>query len=413
MSDTEISSFCLSVSPSYIAHFRSHLADVQDHLKGNNHAPLPPSYISPTGFWTSLEKELFFHALSVNSRLRPDLISESIGTKTTLDVCAYISVLEKAAAQEQLAHSVDIRQNLPCSVDASQDLIDWEDENSKSWAEAEPLWDAVTRKKGAQNDAQKQDEIMSCLDSCHLMVMESILRDSESGSLELSDQKMSGGGEAEASGSSQQAGVGRVSAPLQTESNSGFLLPADHSVGASTALTPRNTSSSHVPEFINSKDFYQCDPFPSDLSPNSRRRVQKRLYMRQKRAASRGENVVPVVSKLRPGRKIKDKKPPKPRPKKYKVNKLEDTPRESLGDNISETGDTLPTSPSDRDESAPLAEYANHSKSGVTRPYKIKKIYAENGINADVLNAGSLGLFHLSTLGRLMKYVLSLRLGIG
>jgi hypothetical protein len=39
----------------------------------------------------------------------------------------------------------------------------------------------------------------------------------------------------------------------------------------------------------------------------------------------------------------------------------------------------------------------------LTRPYRIKKDLAENGIDGKTLIDGNLGLFHLSFLGQLMK----------
>ena len=114
------------------------------------------------------------------------------------------------------------------------------------------------------------------------------------------------------------------------------------------------------------------------------RQLKKRLYMRRKRAEKSGKPLDPISIRLRPGREKKIRKPPKPRPKKYSTkNKDKINSYENNEDNIYET----------------------HSKSGATRPYRLKKIFQENGIDAQMLSEMDLDLFHLSTLARLLRYV--------
>ena len=86
----------------YLAQFRVHQKFVQAHLKGslNDEQPLFPSFSPPSSYWSSDEKELFFHGLTVYSRFRPDLIAESIKTKTLFDVCVYLDSLHTATPTE-------------------------------------------------------------------------------------------------------------------------------------------------------------------------------------------------------------------------------------------------------------------------------------------------------------------------
>ena len=81
--------------------FREHQEAVKAHLNGNlpSELPLIPALILPASYWTSAEKDLFFHGLSVYSRLQPELIAQNIRTKTTFDVCVYLDILAKAAAE--------------------------------------------------------------------------------------------------------------------------------------------------------------------------------------------------------------------------------------------------------------------------------------------------------------------------
>ena len=85
---------------SYLAQFRVHQKFVQAHLKGtlNVEQPLPTAFSPPSSYWSSDEKDLFFHGLAAYSRFRPDLISESIKTKTVLDVCLYLDILQTASS---------------------------------------------------------------------------------------------------------------------------------------------------------------------------------------------------------------------------------------------------------------------------------------------------------------------------
>lgn len=85
-------------SLSYVAQFRLHQNFVQAHLKGAEQSLLP-AFFPPSSYWTAQEKDLFFHGLAVYSRFRPDLIAESIKTKTTFDVCLYLDILQTASSR--------------------------------------------------------------------------------------------------------------------------------------------------------------------------------------------------------------------------------------------------------------------------------------------------------------------------
>ncbi|GJE94726.1 hypothetical protein PsYK624_108970 [Phanerochaete sordida] len=125
----------------YLAHLHAHNNDVRAHLSGSPQTTdhrLSASYFAPSAFWTAKEKDLFFHALSVHSRLRPDLIAEEIGTKTLADVCAYIDMLQEglktagdeAAAQvipEYLDFESVPREDFPTAYEVSDEWVKFED----------------------------------------------------------------------------------------------------------------------------------------------------------------------------------------------------------------------------------------------------------------------------------------------
>ncbi|KAF9012334.1 hypothetical protein BDQ17DRAFT_1419724 [Cyathus striatus] len=140
---------------SYLAHFRTHVAEIQDTLNGRQGTPLPPSFVSPTSFWTALEKDAFFHSLSLHSRLRPDLIAASIRSKTTLDVCAYIDLLEQASLHDPIPSS-SLFMEMDAAREVSDSWIAWEEENASTLISVEPIWERKT-KQGARDRGQAND----------------------------------------------------------------------------------------------------------------------------------------------------------------------------------------------------------------------------------------------------------------
>ena len=107
---------------------------------------------------------------------------------------------------------------------------------------------------------------------------------------------------------------------------------------------------------------------PTCLSPASRRRITKRLYMRRLRAKASGGVAQLDPARLKPGRKASNKA------------KLRD-PEESGG--------------GQKQQNTP----------GETRPYKIQRELEELGIDVEYLRENGLDLFHLGALGRLMRCV--------
>ncbi|KNZ77744.1 hypothetical protein J132_03984 [Termitomyces sp. J132] len=286
---------CVSNS-SYVSQFRAHLAEVRAHLTGVVGNNPPPSFIPPTGYWTP-----------------PDLVAASIGTKSVVDVCAYIDILDEAIARD--GRLLQQRSDLPSAIEVSnawvlreenlaEDIIpletSWERENLLLHREEE-----ISAKRGVKpSDRDFQSLVVS-----NGMIDPFLL---------------------------QFSGI-----PVPDQPDTGI----DH----------------------------------SSLSPASRRRVQKRLHMRRKRAAQRGEDVNVATEKFRPGRKSQ----------KSKFSKSpEDAFQKTDIDDKGDSGD------------ASRGHYRNDS--GLTKPYKIKKDFETKGIDSDTLIDGNLGFFHLSTLSKLM-----------
>ena len=124
----------------YLAQLHDHFADSRLHSLGsrNDDDSLLPSVFPPNAHWMSKEKDLFFHALAIHSRLRPDLIARDVKTKTLVDVCVYLDMLEEGLenlddikAQERSNQSKRkvkefIRDELPIAMEMSEQWCHFE-----------------------------------------------------------------------------------------------------------------------------------------------------------------------------------------------------------------------------------------------------------------------------------------------
>ncbi|KAG6844699.1 hypothetical protein H0H87_004575 [Tephrocybe sp. NHM501043] len=472
-----------TLDPSYVSQFRLHLAEVRAHLAGVDGDDLPPSFVSPTGYWTPSEKNVFFHALSVHSRLRPDLVAASIGTKSVVDVCAYIDILDDVIAR-------DVRVLLPRSdllgaFEVSDTWVRREENMAEDTGPLETSWlkdrllfqreeEVTGRKAESQAEAQtlgegaareslemweddrrrrwRQEDALSELDCDHLKVMERILRDKEGGDADVGTKSEDQEPEelrVPFLGSEPPDRVPQTSVitddgmidPLLLQL-SGVVVPDQRSINHSphvqhphtlppfnTAYTPSPPPAPLVAEPLD----YTRSLSPNDdanlaidhpsLSPASRRRVQKRLHMRRKRAAQRGEAVIEAAAKLRPGRKVKQRQGSKSRGKQSAVQpdllEGDDEEEDALMDvdqkyeNAAMSTNLKPSEevPQEAEDEEGEGGYESDAsrgqrrkKGGMTKPYKIKRDFAAKGIDADTLIDGNLGLFHLSSLSRLMTF---------
>ncbi|KAF8845930.1 hypothetical protein BDN67DRAFT_3301 [Paxillus ammoniavirescens] len=159
-------------------------------------------------------------------------------------------------------------------------------------------------------------------------------------------------------------------------------------LGAPNMLTCPNTSNVVIPN-----PNPNPDPDPALLSPRSRRRLQKRLYMRRRRALLHGDNAgsesvlattdkskAMNMEKLKPGKKAKTEQC-----------------------NMSAVSTSVPGSEAPSDvESEAAKEISKKAKGGLTLPYKLRAEFAALGVDAAYLRAQGMDLLHLGALGRLM-----------
>lgn len=468
--DTDISSVHnganaeqVEVNAKYLKHYRNSVTQYLQHLNGANNlnGRLQPSFFPPNGFWTAEEKDLFFHALSVHSRFRPDLIAAEIPGKTMVDVCVYISMLFEASSKDHRRLSQNAF--LP-ALEVSEEWIAFEENQATAMVfneatsaqelreEARSMIlqdekEAMRKQKqksieaGRDREEEKrrraaykkfqadreshwwQEDFMARLDSVRLRVIDNILQEAEEPretSLDAIDVGDQGYHTNDSRTAISNAAIDPVLLSMSDPQSEGIGL--------------QETAEIDGPVAAASQGLEECDL--SKLSPRSRRRYKKRLHMRRKRAVARGNAVSQSMTKLKPGRKSNWKKihsPPQvdelpsgtPVPFGEPQPGVEPTLLALDPDDMDEKDeyfdlhagkeefevdldDTL-SHDQEMDDSRIYAEFSNNANvhqlhaSGATAFYKLKKDLLTHGNDAARLGTLGLGLFHLSNIEKLMK----------
>jgi len=345
------------LDPKYFNGLLDNINDAQDHLAGNDGTPLSPSFLPPNAIWTPREKDAFFHALSVYSRFRPDLISHEIKTKSVPDVCNYLSVLQLAASQQETTvPDFQRRQNLPIAMEVSPEWIAMEEEAACEVIAREGYWqrELVAERRSSelkslrkhyktepqdvgpsQRRVQLKQEIANAklrdrrqdfctsLGSLELSAIGAILREATGSSCSSQINQLPAHytpASQDSSGPAVVPGAPRTLPFPATKgtSNTSDANPAVQLIGGisvpfrAVAEMPnparRRSNSNGEPSSLNR----DSTALLAELSPTSRRRYQKRLYMRRKRASASGVTTIDdSLERLKPGRK-KAKSSPSP-----------------------------------------------------------------------------------------------------
>lgn len=423
----------------YLALYRTHLKETHNHLLGKDpSARMLPSYTPPLAYWSAQEKDAFFHALTVHSRLRPDLIAQSIGpTKNTLDVCVYLDALHHASIRDLRD---DTRAKHPISSEVSDKWLAFEGRNAELLIEAEDEWAETTvyRRRGAEirkekwslrqlakgnmrkaetddemeadapldtdvdvdlassaDDRRRQlrewaserqpwwkkEDALRSLSAVHLRVFDWMIRDDPvSNSLDQEEP-------APKAGPSTQREISDSSHPQMPPAPSSSPLPAT----PSRPSVPRP-----VPNASDSKS-EEHEPTLDDLSPASKRRQQKRLWARRKRAQLIGKSEAEVsleIGRLKPGRKTNKKElAAKARAEREAA---EATLNASLQQD--EAGPSVPKAEGDV-----TIEDFHPRVGGATLPYATLAMFKQTGFDITVLRQHGLDLFNHATIGKVME----------
>lgn len=473
------------VDSTYLSIFSEHLADFREHLAGRDSevGPLPASFFAPRAFWTAAEKDAFFKALAVHSRLRPDLIAEEVKTKTIPDVCVYLAMLERAAkeipeAGTYIGHngqSVNVklsRKELPAALEVSEEWIDYEEHmatsmiildraheqdvvsgereeevnsrrstvrawwgagrtafNERDRAGEKERREAFEQWLVQRNAEWEGEDLLLSLDKVDLATLDRMLRDDEEGrafllesvgdhtlfdTTEVDDTRppdisedlidpvlleLSRPRAQSRSPHPSEIALGDVPTILPPHENNSplpqpqqadyldststpaHLLTSDVEVPAVNPTPPTTPSAKTDEGTLDGED-------PSQMSPASRRRYQKRLYMRRKRAKETGAPVIENAERLKPGRK----------PKKRAKKTLSSTP-------AAEEAQQDAATPSVAAEGEDRSAYRHPKVSGRTLPYKRQLDFVSKGVDVPRLRREGLDLFHLQGVSRLMQYV--------
>ncbi|RXW16715.1 hypothetical protein EST38_g9131 [Candolleomyces aberdarensis] len=244
-----------------------------------------------------------------------------------------------------------------------------------------------------------------------LQALDNILRESEDASAHLEiipspskSQRSSSEPTSNSKSSVEGAARGSEDDSLDEDDIDSYIRPLASSQHAPRSQTPSSSSSEGKET--------ETTPAPTSvtnmlqLSPVSRRRLQKRLYMRKQRALKKGltEEGVDVKSvRLKSGPKAKgkgkeDEEVSSPR-KKEKSAKDEDEDEDDDEDEAEQ--DEL----DDEEEEEEEEENGSKTPTGrTTESFKYKQEFLEAGIDADVINTEGLGYFNLGAMGKLMNF---------
>ncbi|EKM53648.1 uncharacterized protein PHACADRAFT_260117, partial [Phanerochaete carnosa HHB-10118-sp] len=458
----------------YLAHLYAHNNDVRSHLMGSPQTIddyVCASYFAPSAYWTTQEKDQFFHALSVHSRLRPDLIAEEIGTKTLADICTYIDMIEDGlkrsgysgdrTTEQIIPEYLDCesvpRGDFPIAYEVCDEWVDFEETLAEAVIAQEPDMVADELKKAREEEARqlqlqirarkgsaklagntrdregekvrkkrfkewleekekawKEEDALNSMDVALMKTIDMLLRERDEARALVPREGPAGGQGNAAMPEAHlvEASDGSVNPPVllpkafddldeelidpspRASSSAPTVVQTSQPEGLNrsrspepSALNPHDNLKPRTPPFPHlrptessstlidpehdilsaSSAAASSDVAPSEaealLSPASRRRLMKRMYMRRKRAEKTGEVVDRRIARLKPGRK----------------------PMKLPGEAENENEPTRHPRPSGKPLQAKKKEELNTA-----------------GITAEWLEQGSLDLFHFGALYKLM-----------
>ncbi|KIM40121.1 hypothetical protein M413DRAFT_28645 [Hebeloma cylindrosporum] len=378
---------------SYVDDFRKHQISVQAHLKGwqENKPTLPPSFFHPASHWTSSEKDLFFHGLTLYSRFRPDLIAEHVKSKSIFDVCVYLHVLRTATISPGHEPEASTRDTIEPAIEMSERWVEYEEQMATALSSVDPCHHSVEHSEkqtqgncscaSPKNSAEpgltpsSQEDFMGHLDSTRLAVLESIIREPQSEEADIEETMLE-----QASGISPPADTRDPESEFQTPN----IQPSPLEITLNTLSPPPPLASPDPQGSPCSEGIVK----PTFTNNSHLRRLQKRLHMRRKRAEQAGRPLIPVSIKLRPGR---EKKPGKGSKKVDHSNHGGNPNQQLVSEGLHPRIEGL-------DESL----FELRGRDGPTKC--VSKGLRENDIDIDAHTLSEMGLdiFHLPTLACLM-----------
>ncbi|KAG2038530.1 hypothetical protein BDR03DRAFT_1091155 [Suillus americanus] len=436
----------------YLPSFRAHLRDTRAHLAGSipfddtphpdpstkstppphstnqdnilsspeqaEESPeLPPCKSQPTiwssslSSWSQSEVDAFFHALSIYSRWRPDLIAEAVKTKGEIEIVEFLVTLDSRATE-----TGDIMSTAPAAVEVSDEWIVAEEAMAAALAVEEgrgelQQLEALRRKRIRDAKADiiprgKRRRVTVEVGADELLACEDSERDDFEGD-SMGVEVVKGKARFEKWYARKTAAWERDDLFKKLDDMHlqvlDTMLREDEEAQKEKSLS-REGSADMISQDLGTRMDTRV------LSPTSRRRHTKRLYMRRKRAQLRGEDVVPVtLARMKPGRKGKEKA----------AQVVEESETEEVSPSKREIGNreamtpdlTYPDSQADDDDVGDTGKVATKrhiNVGGKTRYQKVRSDFEDAGISASYLGEHGMDLFHLGRLGKLMGIYKSL-----
>ncbi|KAJ7579247.1 hypothetical protein C8J56DRAFT_1059473 [Mycena floridula] len=378
----------------YVRQFREHLAHTQAHFSGTDDEPLAESFFPPNGHWTAAEKDLFFHGLVVHSRMRPDLIADSINSKTLLDVLVYLRRLDEATKDTGDDDTGPIDHGI--AMEMSEAWLRFEESQSAALILQEVEWESQTlhlaRAQESEAEATRLDAQLPGDDSSDIR-QEQLVSWKQDKDLEWA--------RFDALQSLDMVRLRKLAELCRSPSPDtipnveirGSPSP-DTNKEYSPTETPPPSPGPSIPSLRLSIPPTEA-VLPEQLSPRSRRRLQKRLYMRRKRAEEFGETPNDAPTKLAVGRKKKSRPKPRPRPTSYNTMRKKREKRK-----LKKQGELIRSEEEEEDEDED-EEYVHQNQSGKNKHIRIRELFAELGIDAHSL--ADLDLINFSAIGRLIQ----------
>jgi hypothetical protein len=430
-----------NVYAGYLPSLRAHIRDTTAHLAGSipsddgtcrgpptESTPEPvggnpdlsqreseqPIWYSSLSPWFQSEVDAFFHAVSIYSRWRPDLIADAIKTKGEVEVVEFLITLDSCARSCATESSQDTRESAPtppAALEVSEKWVAAEEAMAAAIAveedheELQEL-EALRRKRVRDASANmmprgKRRRVASGVGEDELMHNESEIDDEEDG-IEVVN-----------------AGKARFDTwhtrEIATWKREDLLRTLDDAHLQVLDAILREDEEAQKDKDLNLEPADASDPDTgvdlTALSPVTRRRLKKRLYMRRKRAQLRGEDVdqaskVTVsLERMKPGRKVGGKG------KEKSVSVVEKLEGEtlSIGKKNSKRGTSTTPEFTEPGPDDVLEDADGTTEKSVTIPVKTRyqKIRAEfenAGIDASYLRKHGMDLFHHGPLGKLVGF---------
>ncbi|KIK69517.1 hypothetical protein GYMLUDRAFT_33887 [Collybiopsis luxurians FD-317 M1] len=292
--------------------------------------------------WSAEEQDRFFAALSSHSSLRPDLIAECVGSKNIAQVCAYLTVLEEAAKEIPQTEASSLRSTLDIAMQVSDDWLEVEEDQATFFRDLELAWRHEAAVDGELEEldlSTRRQEALKALSFAHLKAMDRLLQNDQD----------------------------------STENP--------------TSLAPAEAESRPEPETT------------SDLTPAERRRLQKRLYMRRKRAEASGKQFDADTLKLQRGR---PKKTPGEGSVAHRASPSPSTEKPAEPTSDADTEDSESAGEEESQDEGHGGRRKRKRRRGMTKEQQALETFNQLEIDSATLADENLNLFHLASLGRLL-----------